>query len=420
VPTSGRRPSEEQHGDQRKNEREQIAQAPDPAMADQPSSSRSSRTCGFSRCRKALPVDGTGRKREYCAESDTSWPVEGRSASCRELGRAERLLFAVNVTSGAVTEPNIVELGERIDAAIDPITRAVRPIAQLLDTLTRIREQLDSAVARARTEREEALRNAADAHSRAELAESRAAAAERAATEAESARVAAERAAAHDREARARAEREQIRADGRLDEVQAALGRAEQRLISVTERADNLEVRLAHTRGELNSARETLDQERQRATGEQDRAERARAAERDRMRAEHESAIEGLRDDYERHLEKLRQQHVSQLNDARLTAEERAQRIRDQVEHGRQAEAERHATQLGELHQRVGQLSARLTEALGAARSQVEQHAQWRAALGELLAKPSETDPDRLRERIEAFLDSAPRPLDTGDPTKTG
>ncbi|ASR39997.1 hypothetical protein BAY61_32470 (plasmid) [Prauserella marina] len=356
------------------------------------------RRCGFSLCRKPLRDEGTGRKLEYCRKEDTSWDVgdERQPATCRELGRAERALATVTGARAAVAEVNVVELGEHVDAVIAPVQAVVEPVTRLLDTLTGVRGALDGAVATARAEKEEALRQAADADGRAEASRQIAVEAEAAAAAAVDEKEAAARAARRDRDDRVRAERAQATAEGRAAELEQALGRATERVDALTARTDDLAARLARASGELDSSRQTIEEERQRAGGQEERANAAIAAAADRERQ--------LREEFDQRLEQLRIQHAAALDQARQDSVTAARQAREQGEVTRQAEAQRHAHQLAELHERIGTLSQRADAADGIASAQSDQLRAWRRTLAAALEQHHE-DTEALRQQLRTLLD---------------
>jgi chromosome segregation ATPase len=181
-----------------------------------------------------------------------------------------------------VAEANLGELGEQIDAVLEPVLAlAAGPVTALIDTLTGVRGQLNTEVTTARAGRAEALRQAAEDRGAAKAATKRAEVAESAAAAAETRAQAAE--------------------------LADALTRATERVDGLTARAEELAGRLARATGELDTTRDAHDEERHRATGHEQRANAAIAAAADRERDQHREFEHRLAE----RLEQLRGQHAA-------------------------------------------------------------------------------------------------------------
>ncbi|RAS59400.1 hypothetical protein C8D87_11412 [Lentzea atacamensis] len=349
------------------------------------------RLCGFSLCRKVLPDAGTGRKLEFCRDSDTSWPVGDRTASCRELGRAERALAAVTDARAAVAEVNVVELGEAVDAVLGPVRAIAGPVAALLDTLTGVRTQLDDAVATARADREEALRLVAEANGRVEAAE-QVAAEERAARQSADQRAeAAEREGRRDREAKERAMSDTRRAEGQVLELQNAQRRDAERIQALIERVETAETQLATRTSERNSARAEWATEKQRA----DDAEAANL-----------TLERALRDEFLQALERRAEQHQQNLDEVRAAFDARLDQIRADLEAARETERRQHTEQLGTLQQQIGALTTRAETTENSQRAQLDRNRALRTVLAAAHGRLGDDDAE-LRDQIQQLLAGA-------------
>ncbi|MBA0125858.1 hypothetical protein H0B56_09920 [Haloechinothrix sp. YIM 98757] len=290
------------------------------------------RLCAFSRCRAPLPVtSGPGNRARYCQDGKT-WGAKG--VSCKQAGHAEELLASISSATDVVPLP-VTELAEHISAAVGPAQ-------QLVDALQQVREQLESDVAQAKRERDEAARTAAHESGLRATAEERAAEADRRAEDAEAARSAAadneERAVAERdraREAEHEAERAQLRAETQRDNAREQAERAQARADEVAAHAEELNQRLAATTAETATLREQATAAAERAEDERDRAER--------LRTDHEAA-----------LARLREEHQAELRQERERAAAELAEVRAEHQSWRDSESARHAAEIAELNRQVG------------------------------------------------------------------
>ncbi|WP_176440020.1 hypothetical protein [Haloechinothrix alba] len=335
------------------------------------------RLCAFSRCRAPLPAaSGPGNRARYCQDGKT-WGAKG--ASCKQAGHAEELLASISSTTEAVPLP-VTELAEHISAAIGPAQ-------QLVDALQQVRQQLESDVAQAQRERDEAVRTAAHESGLRATAEERAADADRRAEDAEAARAAAaeneERAVAgrdRAREAEHEAERAQLRAETQRDNAREQAERAQARADEVAAHAEELNQRLAAATAETAALREQVTAAAERADAERDRAER--------LRSDHEAALARLREDHQAELRQERERAAAEL--AEMRAEQQS---------WQDSESARHAAETAELNRQIGSYQhevAGLTERAEAAATDL-------AHLRELVRSTvSETIPRLPEERGSA------------------
>jgi hypothetical protein len=378
------------------------ARAAQGTRADEP------RRCGFSLCRKVLPDEATGRKLDYCREQDTTWPIgeDRKPATCRELGRAERALAAVTGARAAVAEVNVVELSEHVDAVLGPVQSVVGPVTALLDTLTGVRGALDGAVATARAEREEALRQVADADSRAEVSRRKAVEAEAAKSDAVEAKEAAERAARKDRADREKANDAKNKAEGRVQELQDNLERANERIEPLVERVTKAAEDLARTEGERDAARAAIAEEKRRADAQEQRANNAVAAatELERtLRIEFAGKLQQQASEHQQALDDARTDYDQRLAQAARDTEAAVQRAREEVEAARAGDRREHAEQIGQLNQQLGALTQRAEGAETGQREQAGLLSELRAAVAAALAALGE-DGDDLRQQYQHLV----------------
>lgn len=323
------------------------------------------RLCGYRGCRVLLPSSsGRGNKAKYCQDGKTWGP---RQLSCKQAAIA---LEQVASLTGQATIPDtsITALGEHITAALVPAR-------QLVAALSDVQAQLEAAVAIAQSERAAALAEAAEQRGLRAAADQRAATAEQRADEADEAATAAARGRAgaeadRDREidARRTAERAQERAEARLEDARDAVRRAGNRAEAAAQRAAQLDHELVAATAELTALRAALEEERQRCNAETERA--------NMLISEHSAKLEELRHTHQTRSELLHAQHAEVLEAARHEAAaaldqargeaaaetaEAIRLVRSELEQKRQAEAERHAGELAELHQQIGGLLQQIT-----------------------------------------------------------
>lgn len=340
--------------------------------------------CAYSRCRKPLPRQRTGRSREYCPEFATSWEVEGRSVTCRELGRAERLLTAAQGQPPATGATELDDLKADL-AALRAAEEKLRPLleaataalARTDDHLGSVESQLQQRVAAADAERDTAQKEAAEARGRAAAAEEAQAAAEEAQRVAERDRDAAQAGEQRARRESNAAELARARAEGERDRAVEQASELDQRLQAVIESRDAAQLALADTQARLKAADTALKQLR-------DELEQARA-EADQERGAHQRALETLRSQHSDELNQLRSAHAAELEDTRNRAEA-----------ARRAESDKHAAQLADLHTRLGAEQARCAAAQNQWEQMAEQVQHWQRALSAVLGKPGKDHQELL------------------------
>lgn len=323
------------------------------------------RLCGYRGCRVLLPSSsGRGNKAKYCQDGKTWGP---KQLSCKQAAIA---LEQVSSLTGQATIPDtsITELGEHIAAALVPARQLVAALADVqaqLEAAVTI-AQRERAAALAETAEQRGLRDAAD--QRAAEAEQRADDADEAATAAARSRTAAEADRDHEIDARRTAERAQERAEARLEDARDAGRRADSRAEAAAQRAAQLDHELVAATAELTALRVALEVERQRCNAETERA--------NVLISEHTAKLEELRHTHQTRIERLHTQHADVLEAARREAAaalDQARRdaaaetteairgVRTELEQKVQAEAERHAGELTELHQQIGGLLQQIT-----------------------------------------------------------
>ncbi|MDV6014025.1 hypothetical protein [Haloechinothrix sp. LS1_15] len=348
----------------------------------------SSRLCAFSGCRAPLPTtEGPGNRPRYCQDGKT-WGTKG--VSCKQAGHAEEILNSID--SGAVPLA-LTELSERVTAALDPAL-------QLVDALQRVQQQLESEVTRAERERDEALRTAAEEQGLRAVAEERADEADQRARQAEqtsAAATAAEEQAIGDRD-RARqaeqdAERARLRAETQRDSALEQAERSQQRADEAAAQAEELNRSLAAARAEVTGLREQLDSERERATADRQRAEQ-RAAE------------------FESRIDELRREHQQQLERERERAAVELDRQRAELDRARQEDANRHASEVAELHRRLGDRERQLTDNAERADTARAELVRYRDAVRTVLAEYGAEDGDAPENRVASRLTELVAPLD--------
>lgn len=323
------------------------------------------RLCGYRCCRALLPSSsGRGNKAKYCQDGKTWGP---KQLSCKQAAIA---LEQVASLTGQATIPDtsITELGGHIATALVPARQLVAALADL-------QAQLEEAVTTAQRERASALAEAAEQQGLRDAADQRAAAAEQRADDADEAATAATRSRAaaeadRDREidARRTAERAQERAEVRLEDARDAARRADNRAEAATQRVAQLDHELVAATAELTALRVALEEERQRCNAETERA--------NTLISEHTAKLEELHHTHQTRIERLHAQCTDVAEAARLEAAaaldqarrdaaaettDAIRRVRAELEQKRQAEAERHAAQLAELHQQIGGLLQQIT-----------------------------------------------------------
>jgi chromosome segregation ATPase len=253
------------------------------------------------------PTTGRGNRARFCQDGK-KWG--SRNLTCRD---AEAVLVdaeSLRTADTALDDTAITALAGQLD-------RILGPARGLVDTLDVLREQLDSTVVAAMTERDNALEDA-DAQRR--LAGAAEAAETQARTDATEARAVAEAAlddrdAAHqqrdnERSIRLAAEQARQRAEGRTEAARDEHARATERADAAVTRAEELATNLARATANLDAVRTALTDEKAR---NEDVTTRADAA-------EHRA------DELTEHLAALRAQHEQataayQLQLARSRAE---------------------------------------------------------------------------------------------------
>ncbi|PRW63077.1 hypothetical protein [Actinopolyspora mortivallis] len=357
------------------------------------------RRCAYSRCRAVLPEARTGRKREFCHERDRTWNVDGRTVTCAELGRAERLLAAAHGdqrSPAAMVDTTV--LGELVTTTLEGVHRLRSPLAELTHSLENVAGKLDEDVAAARAAQAAAESEAAEARGQSE-------AAERARGEAESERDAAEQARKEAEQARERAEQAkhaaehaQSRAEGQRDRYAAHAQDLEQRLAAVTQLRDEAEQNLAETRAELRSTQQTLADTREQldtATARVHQLVGEHTAALEQARREHSEELERLRTEHADQTRQLEQRHQGELDELRRSHAEEQRRTREELQH-------HHATQVADLHETIGGLRHQLS----VAEQHRDDHARllthWTSTLSRALHE--DTDEQALTEVIRRLL----------------
>lgn len=369
--------------------------------------------CGYSRCRKPLPAGRTGRAREYCRESDTRWPVDGRTVTCRELGRAERLLTAVHGQPPTAGAAELVDLQADLAALRAPATE-LRPLLEAATAaLTRadehigtVESQLDERVTRAEAERDAAQRESAEARGRAIAAEAAQIEAEDAQCGAERDRDAAEAGQERARRDAAEARREQARAEGERDRALEQATELDGRLAAVTEARDTAQRDLAATQARLAATDATLEQVRAELTEARAEADQARGA--------HQRELEERHNRHAGEIRELESTHATALHQAaekRAAAVDTARREeRGIAEQAREQADQEHAAQLAELHTRLGAEQAHRADAEHTREQAAEQIRHWHRELSAALDESGENHQELTAcvQRLLAGADSNP------------
>jgi chromosome segregation ATPase len=352
------------------------------------------RQCGYSRCRRVLPENGTGPKFQYCP--DRTWDLaDGRTSTCKQAGAAENLLRALH-GDDSIPDLVVVELGERVDAVLGPVE-------QLRDGLLAARAELQSAVARAHQERDAAVSAAVEERRL------------RVAAEEMQARVDADRAqlrteageakqqAVEDRRAAEQAGRRERAAD---DERSTAIGArdaaleqartAEGRAALAQQKAERLGDEAAGLRAKLQAAEDALGEAQRRENDEVERGRRAAVEAGLELQGERDRAATAAREAATRLTSE--REKVAALGTTRLQ------------------DAERHGQALAELHGKLGALQQDVesaTRQYGETRTTLE---RWKAALVDAVSRSagSATAEDPVRIRARALL-QAPAQDEGGD-----
>jgi chromosome segregation ATPase len=207
------------------------------------------------------PTTGRGNRARFCQDGK-KWG--SRNLSCRD---AEAVLVdaeSLRTADTALDDTAITALAEQLD-------RILGPARGLVDTLGVLREQLDSTVVAAMTERDNALEDADAQRRLAGLAEAAETQARADATEAQAVAEAAldDRDAArqqrdNERTARSAAEQAQQRAEGHAEAARDEHARATERADAAITRVEELATALARTAANLDAAHATLTDEKAR------------------------------------------------------------------------------------------------------------------------------------------------------------
>jgi hypothetical protein len=370
---------------------------------ERPIAAGSPRLCGYSRCRKALPDEGTGRKLKYCRDREHR-TSDGRQVGCRQAGQAEELLAAL---LGPVRPegPELLDLATQVDAALPAVT-------QLHTALEQVAASLTGAVATALAERDDAVEQAAREAGLREAADRRADRADDQARDHQRRRSAAE--TDRDRAAAAAeaAERAAVQAGTRAEDALQRLARTEREAAETVARAHDAERALATTSTDLAGTRQALEHERHAARTAAERAEAALRAASAELTADRRAAQERL--------DGLRAEHAEAARRAADEAHQRLEQLRAESDHAHRDDARQHATRLAdlqrqllELHQRLGGADQRLTDARGRADAADALLRRWRTALTDALAPtgpPRDPGDDSLVAAVGRLL--------TGDPVR--
>lgn len=324
------------------------------------------RRCGYSRCRRPLPDEGTGRKFAYCP--DRTWPgPDGREVMCRELGRAENLLRAVH-SDDTIPDTTLIELSEHVTATLGPVE-------EFLESLRLVGGRLDGAVTSALEARDEAERQLAEEHGsrlsaerRTEQAEAAAATARAEADQHRRDKNSAEEAATRARVLQHTAEHALTAATTAREVDREQARQAGERARDATNRANDLERHLADLGGQLRTTREELATARERITADTERAAKLAA-------------------DTATRLQQVERDHAERLHEAR------------------QAEAARYTEEVSTLNQKIGRLEHQNAESTTERDQLRNTLAGWRHGLVQALdQRMPKTGEDPVRAHVRHLL----------------